>query len=407
MTVVIVGAGHAGVQAADSLRAEGFAGRVVLMDKDHHPPYQRPPLSKAFMMEGADPEPLPLRTGSFFDDHQVELMTGVEVTGVDTIAKSVSVARGDKIAYDQLILATGADARKADCPGSELRGISYLRTVTDAVSLRERLRRDHRRVVVVGAGFIGLEFAAVAAKRGLHVTVIDFAQRAMQRVLSPSMSNYFHGLHSALGVDLHFDEGLSEFIGQDGRVVAVRGTSGEIYPCDFTVVGLGAVTDDALATTGRIATSRGVVVNVHLETNVEDVYAIGDVALFPSSQNGGHIRLESVQNATDMAKSVARSIVRGPTPYSATPWFWSNQGAAKLQIVGLASPTDIAVERGDPAAGKFSQFLFRNEALVAVESVNSPGDHVAARKIFDHGATIRLNQMRDPGFDLKSVARQI
>lgn len=407
MTVVIIGAGHAGVQAAESLRVEGYAGDIVLLDKATHLPYQRPPLSKDFMAEGGSPTPLPLRGAAFYGEHGIELRTGVDVVGIDADQHTVLLADGGSVAYDELILATGSEARRASCAGTELAGINYLRTVDDAQELRAELDRGHGRVVVVGAGFIGLEFAAVAAKRGLQVTVIDFAQRPMQRVLSPSMSDHFTRVHGDLGVTLHFDEGLSHFVGENGHVTGIVGTSGAEYPCDFTVVGLGAVTDDALAQSGGIVSDRGVVVDDHLRTNQPNVYAIGDLALFPSLHFGGNLRLESVQNATDMAKTVAKTIAGRPTPYRSTPWFWSNQGAAKLQIVGLADPADVVVERGDRAVGKFSQFLFRDEALVAVESVNSPADHVAARKLFEHEAGLTMSQVKDHAFDLKAYAREI
>lgn len=405
MTVVIIGAGHAGVQAAESLRVEGYQGKVLLLDKEPHLPYQRPPLSKDYMKDGGDPTPLPLRGQAFYGDHDIDLRLGAHVVGIDGANRSVKLADGESIAYDDLIIAAGADARRASCEGTELEGISYLRTVEDAESLRALLDEGHGNVVVVGAGFIGLEFAAVAAQRGLDVTVIDFAQRPMQRVLTPSMSEHFERVHGELGVKLHFDEGLDHFEGENGRVTAVVGTSGATYPCDFAVVGLGVVTDDALAASAGIATDRGITVDEYLRTNVPHVYAIGDLAVFPSRHFGGNLRLESVQNATDMAKTVAKTIVGGATHYDIAPWFWSNQGPAKLQIAGLADPADVVIERGDREKGKFSQFLFRDEVLVAVESVNSPADHVAARKLLEHDMGITMDQARDPDFDLKGYAR--
>lgn len=407
MTVVIIGAGHSGVQAAESLRLEGYADRIVLLDKADHLPYQRPPLSKDYMKEGGDPTPMPLRGAAFYGEHDIDLRTGAEVTSIDSEARLVFVKNDQPIPYNELIIAAGAEARRAQCAGRELEGISYLRTVDDADALRAETDRGHGRVVVVGAGFIGLEFAAVAAQRGLDVTVIDFAQRPMQRVLTPSMSDYFTQMHTDLGVKLHFDEGLDHFVGEQGRLTAVVGTSGTTYPCDFAVVGLGVVTNDDLPTAAGIKCDRGILVDEYLRTNVPHTYAIGDLAVFPSLHFGGNLRLESVQNATDMAKTVAKTITGNPSTYDITPWFWSNQGPAKLQIAGLANPADVVIERGNRSTGKFSQFLFRDGQLVAVESVNAPADHVAARKLLEHDSGITMEQARDHDFDLKTYARSL
>lgn len=409
MPVVIVGAGHAGVQAAESLRAAGYTERVTLLDKDDRLPYQRPPLSKDYMKLGSAPEPLPLRGEGFYADHDIDLRTGTEVVGIAPRDQLVHTSAGDAIPFSDLVIAVGAEARRAACSGAiDLGGVHYLRSVSDAEALRTRLDEGARRVVVIGAGFIGLEFAAVAVQRGLDVTVIDYAQRPMQRVLSPSMSSYFAQLHTDLGVNLHFDEGLGHFMGEAGRVSAVVGTSGSVYPCDFAVVGLGVSTDQAMADAAGIQCDRGVLVDECLQTNVPHIFAIGDLAVFPARGSGHHLRLESVQNATDMAKTVARTIASGsPVRYHATPWFWSNQGPAKLQIAGIADPAGVVVERGDREAGKFSQFIFHDGRLVAVESVNAPADHVAARKLLDHDAGITMEQARDHSFDVKAFARSL
>lgn len=407
MSVVIIGAGHSGVQVAESLRLEGYKESIVLLDKADHLPYQRPPLSKDYMKDDGDPSPMPLRGAAFYADQDIDLRLGVEVSRIDPDARLVFANDGDSVPYSELIIAAGANARRAECSGHDLAGISYLRTVDDADALRAELDQGHARVLVVGAGFIGLEFAAVAAQRGLDVTVIDFAQRPMQRVLTPSMSEYFTELHRGLGVKLHFDEGLHHFIGEGGRLTGVAGTSGETYACDFAVVGLGVVTADELPKTAGVICDRGIVVDEYLRSNVPNIYAIGDLAVFPSRHFGGQLRLETVQNATDMAKTLAKTIVGRPAAYEIAPWFWSNQGPAKLQIAGLADPSDVVVERGDRSNGKFSQFLFRDQRLVAVESVNSPADHVAARKLLENDQGITMEQARNSGFDLKAYSRSL
>lgn len=405
MTAVIIGAGHAGVQAAESLRNEGYGKRIVLLDRAAHLPYQRPPLSKDYMKPDGDPHPMPLRGAAFYGEHDIDLELGAEVTEIDAAAKSVRLRAGRDIPYGELIIATGAEARRATCVGSDLAGIHYLRTLEDAEALRAQLTLGQGRVVVVGAGFIGLEFAAVAAQRGLEVTVIDFASRPMQRVLTPSMSDYFAQVHRELGVHLHFEEGLARFAGTNGRVTGVEGTTGTSYPCDFAVVGLGVATDDALFASAGAACTAGLLVDECLRTNLPDVYAIGDVAVFPSRRFGGSLRLESVQNATDMGRTVAKNIVGPPERYDVSPWFWSNQGPARLQIAGLADPADAVVERGARASGKFSQFIFRDGNLVAVESVNSPAHHVAARKLLGSESAVTLEELRQHDFDLKGYMK--
>lgn len=406
MSAVIVGAGHAGVQAAESLRANGYHGAITLLDRASHLPYQRPPLSKDFLQASPGQPPIPLRGADFYNEQDIDLQVGDGVNAIDVEGSAVVLGSGKSIPYEHLILATGASPRRTSCDGSKLEGLSYLGTVGDAERLRARLHAGNGRVVIVGAGFIGLEFATVAVKHGFDVTVIDAADRPMQRVLTPSMSEYFREMHTALGVKLYFNEGLEHFLGKDGRVVAVGATSGSIYPCDFAVIGLGAIPGEELAASAGISCSRGVLVDEFLRTSHPGIYAIGDNAVFPSKHFGGPVRLESVQNATDMAKAVAKTICGSPTKYDSVPWFWSNQGSAKLQIAGLIHPEDQVVLRGDRALGKFSQFSFRDGRLVGVESVNAPADHVAARRILENNIPVTAQQVSDPNFDLKEYAKR-
>ncbi len=405
MTVLIIGAGHAGVQTADSLRAEGYDQRILLCERTAHLPYQRPPLSKEQLLAGGTP--MPLRGASFYADAGIELRRETDVVRIDAAQSRAHTRTGETIDYDDLVIASGAYARRPRCVGADLEGIATLRTVEDARVLAERLAHGSGRVVVVGAGFIGLEFAAVAAACGLDVTVIDFAQRAMQRVLSPAMSDYFAELHAGLGIDLRFGEGLDRFLGEDGHVSGVVGTSGTVYSCDFVVVGLGVEVDESLAVSAGCAVERGIVVDDHLRTSVPHVFAVGDIAVFPSSRTGGPLRLESVQHATDSAKTLARTLAGQPTRYDAVPWFWSHQGTAKLQIAGLSHPDDTVIERGDRSVGRFSTFLFREGRLAAVESVGAPADHVAARRLLEHDSWITPAEAGDPGFDLKGFARSL
>lgn len=404
MSVTIIGAGHGGVQAAESLRNEGYGGTIRLLEKSRQLPYQRPPLSKDFLKASSDPAPLPLRDDSFYESNDIELHLGKTVTGIDSAALRVHCQDGSTFDSERIVIASGAAARRADCPGHDLDGIHYLRTLEDAEMLHSRVQSGTGRVVVVGAGFIGLEFAALAASQGYEVSVIDFAERPMQRVLSETMSNYFATAHDRAGVQMSFGEGLAQFEGEGGHVSAVRGTSGRLYPCDFAVVGLG-VSVDAFTDDSSIITPRGVEVNEYLQTSVGNIFAIGDIAIYPSIRYGRQLRLESVQNASDMGKKVAANIVGNPKPFDPIPWFWSTQGNLRLQIAGLSEGFQETVLRGDIESGRFSLFLFRDDSLVAVESLGSPADHVAARKILETGLLISRAQAEDQNFDLREYAK--
>lgn len=406
--IVIVGTGQAGVQLADSLRASGYTGPITMLGDEVHLPYQRPPLSKDFLAEETG-EALPLRAERFFIEHDVRLLRGMRVESIDREARTVTASDGTDVPYDVLVLATGARNRVLDVPGSGLDGIHSLRTLDDAESLQAAIPAATR-AVVIGAGFIGLEFAASARKRGLEVTVIDFADRPMQRVLSPEMSNYFHRIHEAAGIRLVFNEGVSGYVGDDGRVTGVVGSSSTVYPADLVVVGVGVVPDIELARAAGLEVGNGIVVDAQLRTSDPAVYAIGDCCLHPSPHADEPLRLESVPNAADQARYLGRRLAgthsdtaEADAGYASLPWFWSQQGDRKLQIAGLSIGADLRVTRGDPD-GAFSVYAFRNGALVSVESVNNPGEHMAARKALAGGIPVDPTQVADPAFKLKDLA---
>lgn len=401
--VVIVGAGHAGVEAAESLRREGHEGSIVLLDAARELPYQRPPLSKEYVAQ-AEPAPLPLRGERFYEERGIELRLGERVTGIDRGSREVTTEAGDRIGYDRLVLAVGAIGRTATCEGADLDGIIGLRTVRDAERMRERLERASR-VVVVGAGFIGLEFASAAEERGIPTTVIDFAARPMQRVLSPVMSERFARLHTARGATLVFGEGLERFEPDgDGRVAAVVGTSGASYSADLVVVGLGVLPAVQLAEDAGLLVDNGVVVDESLQSSDPAIFAIGDCASYPSAHWPGQIRLEAVQNATEQARTVARSILGRREPYVAVPWFWTVQAGEKLQIAGIARPDMTTVVLGDPFAGRCSVLGFVDGELVCVESVQAPADHTAARRILASPRRPSEAEAAQEGFSLKAFA---
>ncbi|GAA1125614.1 NAD(P)/FAD-dependent oxidoreductase [Citricoccus alkalitolerans] len=413
--VVIIGGGQAGLQAAASLRSEGFDGKVTIVAEEPGLPYQRPPLSKDYLKarpadgaDGASASPLPLRGEAFFAEQQIDLRTGTAAVAVDRSAQAVSLADGAVLDYDSLVFATGARNRELPTPGIDLPGIHGLRTLEDAEQLGRALDTA-RNVVVVGAGFIGLEFATAALARGCQVTVLEFAPRPMGRALTPLLGDWFAGAHRALGIDLRLNEGIASFeAGDDGRVGFAVSTTGDRYPADLVVAGVGVQPNDQLATEAGLETANGIVVDAHLRTADPDIYAIGDCAAFPCVHAGGPFRLESVQNATDHARHVARVILGAEDAYAELPWFWSTQGPFRLQMANIVRAGDETVVVGDPdpAHPKFSVFCFRDGILAAVESVNMPSDHLSARKVLAAGMQITREEVLTEGFSLRAAYKE-
>ena len=407
MSIVIIGGGQAGVQVADSLRAGGHAGSITVITDEPGLPYQRPPLSKDYLAAGSDPSPLPLRAASFFSDKDISLRAGTPATAVDRAGKTVTLSDGIRLPYDHLVFASGAANRALTCPGADLPGVHGLKTLGDAESLHGSFGAA-RNVVVVGAGFIGLEVAAAARARGCGVTVLEFAPRPMGRALSPGMGDWFTAAHTGLGVTMALNEGIAHFeAGPDGRVAAAVSTTGTRYPADLVVVGIGVVPNDALAAAAGLETNNGIVVDAALRTSDPSILAVGDCANFPSVHTGSRARLESVQNATDQGRHAARTILGSPSAYADLPWFWSTQGNLRLQIAGLWAADDETVVIGDPGTGKFSILCFRDGGLAAVESVNSPGEHLGARKLLAAGRGPSPAEAAAPDFSLKAYARQV
>lgn len=403
MSVVIIGGGQAGLQVADTLRSEGYDGKIDVIAEETGLPYQRPPLSKDYLAPGKEAAPLPLRGASFFTDKNITLHEGVQALAVDRAEREVKLTEGS-LGYDHLVFATGARNRMLTCPGASLPGIHGLKTLTDAEAVHAALPTA-RSIVIIGAGFIGLEFAAAALAHGCHVTVLEFAPRPMGRALTPIMSEWFAATHRTQGVNLRLGEGIDRFEpGADGRVGAAISTTGASYPADLVLVGIGVQPNDTLASEAGLETSNGIVVDQTLRTADTAVLAIGDCASFPSAHAQARLRLESVQNATDQARHAARTILGNERPYTELPWFWSTQGPYKLQMAGLARPDDDLLILGDQAAAKFSVLCFRDGILAAVESVNNAADHMAARKLLAAGNGITRPQAETAGFTLKAAA---
>ena len=409
-TVLVLGTGQAGFQVAVSLREEGFEGRVVLVGEEPEPPYQRPPLSKAYLTGKADADAVRLRPEKFFAEHRLELRAGERAARIDLAERRVALVSGGMLPYDHLVLALGSRNRALPVPGADLDGVAQLRTLADAEELRQRLGAA-REAVVVGAGFIGLEFAAVAAARGVAVTVVEAADRPMARSLSTEASAFFRGAHEHQDVRFAFGATVVRVLGDGGgRAAGVETADGRRFPADLVLVGIGVVPNAELAADAGLAVADGIAVDERLATGDPAVSAIGDCARHPcrfAADGSGPVRIESVQNAVDQARCVAARVAGRrppPAPYAAVPWFWSDQGALKLQIAGLATGHERAVVRGDPAAGAFSVFCFGGGRLLGVESVNRPLDHVLARKLLANGTALSPEQAADPSFDLKARA---
>jgi 3-phenylpropionate/trans-cinnamate dioxygenase ferredoxin reductase subunit len=402
-TIAIIGAGQAGLQLAASLRELRYEGRVVLIGDDPHPPYQRPPLSKGYLVGEVGAAEVSLRPSAFYATHQIELVTGKRAARIDRAQRGVRLEDDSTIAYDHLVLATGARNRPLPVPGTDLRNVFYLRTLDEAAALRTQVGTA-KRAVVVGAGFIGLEFAASAAKQGLGVTVLDVGDRPMARAVSKAVSDACTREHEATGVQLLFNTPVKRLLGEQGRVTGVETIGGHALPADLVVIGIGVTPNTELAATCDLAIEDGIVVDELLRTSDLHISAIGDVAAHANGHSRGRrVRLESVQNAVDQARCVAGRIIGRPTPYEALPWFWSNQGKLHLQMTGLWGDDCQAALRGDPNSASFSVYHFRGDQLVCVESLNRPADQLLARRLLANRTSVTPEQVADTGFELKTL----
>ncbi len=401
-SVVIAGAGQAGFQTAASLRQDGFDGRITLIGDEPGLPYQRPPLSKAYLMGKTSSEALAFRPEKFFSDNRIEIIAKTRVTAIDRTNRRVALSSGDALEYDHLVLALGAHNRTLPIPGADLNGVFGLRTLADADAIGAMLA-GAQEVVVAGAGFIGLEFAAVASALGKSVHVLEIAERTMARAISPEMSRLFGEAHASWGVKIDFGQGLARIEGDAGRVTGVETTGGLKRPADIVVFGIGVLPNVAIAAEAGLDIENGIKVDAELVTSDSHISAIGDCASFPSPFALSDIRLESVQNAADQGRAVAARLMGRAAPYAAVPWFWSDQRDLKLQIAGLSIGTDRTIVVGNAEERRMSVLCFRRDKLIAVESVNRGADHVAARKLFARGVpALSPAEASKPDFDLKA-----
>ncbi|MDF0579979.1 NAD(P)/FAD-dependent oxidoreductase [Bradyrhizobium yuanmingense] len=399
--VIIVGAGHGGYQIAASLRQAGFAERICLINDEPHLPYQRPPLSKAYIKGSAGPESLMFRPEKFYQDQTIELIAG-RAASIDRSARKVHLASGETLDYWHLVLATGARNRLLDLPNANLPDVKYLRILDDSEALRA-IMPSKTRAVIIGAGFIGLEFAATARIKGLEVDVLELAPRVMARAVTAEVSEYFQARHREAGIRIHLGLQATSIEAEGGKVTGVSLSDGRHLPADLVVVGVGVLPNIELAAEAGLPVAAGIIVDEYLSTADPNISAIGDCALFASPRFGGSLRLESVQNATDHARCLAAKLTGDKKPYDSHPWFWSDQGEDKLQIAGLTTGYDRVVLRGDPARKAFSAFCYHGDKLLGIESINRAGDHMFGRRLQAMDRTITPEQAADESFDLKSA----
>jgi 3-phenylpropionate/trans-cinnamate dioxygenase ferredoxin reductase subunit len=400
-TILIIGGGQAGAQAIDTLRREGFGGRLVLVSEEPFLPYQRPPLSKKFLSGELAADRLPFRHQSFYDEHRVELKLGVRAVQLDLPARRVVLANGEEVIYDRLLLCTGAVSRQLTCPGADLPGVHYLRGIGDVPKIQEGLKSGSR-TVVIGGGYIGLETAATARKMGCAVTVLEMADRVMNRVVAANVSEYFAHEHRTQGVKLVCNTRVVRLEGSS-RVERVVCADGSSYEADLLVVGVGALANMELAQAAGLACENGIMVDEYCRTSDPAVFAAGDCTYHPSLRYEMRVRLESVDNAFEQAKTAALNMLDKPTTHDRVPWFWSDQFDNKLLIVGLSHGHDQQVTRGDPATRSFTVCYLKGGELVAVEAVNHSKDYMAARKLIADRARPNIDKLADPQVALKET----
>ena len=399
--IVIVGGGHGGAQAAIALRQRKFEGSIALVGEDPEIPYERPPLSKEYLAGEKTFERILISSASFWQKRNISMLTGRKVTAVNPTAHLVTTQDGATIGYGELVWAAGGYARKLTCSGHDLRGVHSVRSRTDVDRMIVELATT-RRVCVIGGGYIGLEAAAVLTKLGKQVTVLEALDRVLARVAGGPLSRFYEAEHRAHGVDIRLDSKIECIEEADGKVVGVRLGGGEIVECQMVIVGIGIVPAIEPLMAAGARGGNGVAVDEHGKTSLPNIWAIGDCALHANAfAEGMPIRLESVQNANDMATTVAKAITGGPEAYCSVPWFWSNQYDLRLQTVGLSVGHDEAVVRGDVASRSFSVIYLKEGRVVALDCVNATKDYVQGRSLVVRGAKVPAVQLADQGLPLK------
>jgi len=397
--IIVIGAGQAGSSLVVKLRALGCAGDITLIGGEPVPPYQRPPLSKKYMLGEVEPERLFLRPEAFYGDRNITLRLGMQVTAIDRVAKSVTLDTGEVLNYDQLVLTTGSDPIQLPASiGGDLDGVYTVRTLADADAMAPDFVKG-KRALIIGGGYIGLEAAAVAATRGVNVVLVEMANRILQRVAAPETSDYFRTLHTTHGVDIREGVGLASLTGRDGRVSSATLTDGTELAIDFAVVGVGIKPSLDLAEVAGLEIDNGIKVDAHGRTSDPSIFAAGDCTSFPYKND--RIRLESVPNAIEQAEATAATMLGGDTEYRAKPWFWSDQYNIKLQIAGLNTGYDHVISRKMDAATSF--WYFKGKHLLAVDAMNDPRAYMVGKRLIEAGKSPDPAAVQDPATDLKTL----
>jgi 3-phenylpropionate/trans-cinnamate dioxygenase ferredoxin reductase component len=407
-SVVVAGAGQAGCQLIDSLRQTGYRGEIHLVGEEPHLPYQRPPLSKKFLSGEIPAQRLALRPEALYEKHRIHTHIGVQATQVDPAKHTLTLDNGKVLTYDRLALCTGAHVARLPVPGTDLAGVHYLRTINDVMQIKAELDRA-RHIVIVGAGFIGLETAAVLSamgkcRGGCKVTVVEMQDRVMARAVAPVISDFFQALHARHGVEIRLGYSVTELMGSGNRLSAVRLNDGECIATDLCIIGIGIQPNVSLAARAGLRCENGICVDEYAVTSHDSIVAAGDCTNHPNPLLGQRLRLESVHNAIEQAKTAAASILGERKSYRQYPWFWSDQYAVKLQMVGISHGYDTVVTRGDMERQQCSFFYFAAGHLIAVDSINRPAEHMQARRLLNEGIPITPSQAANPECDLKFLS---
>lgn len=402
--IVIVGAGHAGAQVAGLIRQQGFQGSIAIISDESDLPYERPPLSKEYLSGEKAFDRLLLRAGSYWTEHHIDLLLGRRVVAVDAEAHQLTTHTGDQIGYDTLIWAAGGVPRRLNCQGHDLQGVHSVRNRADVDRIMAELD-ETRTVAVIGGGYIGLEAAAVLTGMGKSVTVLEAQDRVLARVAGVELSRFFEAEHRARGVNIQLDVSVDHIIGQDGKVSGVCLKDGEVVQADMVIVGIGIIPSVAPLIEAGLADANGVLVDEFCRTGLPDVFAIGDCAAHVNKYSvmPNPVRLESVQNANDQAKTVARFLSDKAEPYESVPWFWSDQYDLKLQTVGLSLGYDQTVVRGDPASRSFSVVYLRQGQVLAIDCVNMVRDYVQGKALVKKGVRPDVAILADTTMPLKAI----
>lgn len=399
--LLIIGAGQSAIQCISTLKKEGYSGSITLVGEEEHLPYQRPPLSKGFLEDSLNKERLYFKKLEFFTENKVQLYLGLSAKKLEIDNQKVYLSDNSELEFDKLVFATGSRVRLLDFPGSELKSIFYLRDLDDAEAIKKDLETSDN-IVIIGAGYIGLEVAAIAAKKNKMVTIIEMADRVMNRTVDPQISEYYLNLHESYGVKFHFNTSL-ETINEVSDSLEVVCSDGTEVKADSVLIGAGVVPNIELAEEAGIYCDNGIIVDEFGQTNFKNIYACGDCTNHPNKILNKNLRLESVHNAMEQAKTVASSVMNNPMEYSQVPWFWSDQYDHKLQIVGLSGDHDLVTMRGTTNDAKFMLFYTKDEELIAVDAINNPKEFLISRKLVANKVKIKPKVISDPNTNLNDL----